>query len=101
MSNHERSQDSSSADDSKQDDHDGDYQKNVNETAHGVGGDHPQEPQYNQNNSDSVKHNKYPFLFRVQCSVQTALFYMPTRNSLSLPKQLDFSSSFFLRMPFL
>jgi len=26
----------SSADDSKQDNHDGDYQKNVNETAHGV-----------------------------------------------------------------
>jgi hypothetical protein len=31
------SQGFSSADDSKQDNHDGDYQKNVNETAHGVG----------------------------------------------------------------
>jgi len=34
---HARSHDSSSTDDSKQDNHDGDYQKNVNETAHGVG----------------------------------------------------------------
>jgi hypothetical protein len=57
------SQGSSSADDSKQDDHDGDYQKNVNETMHGVGSNQPQKPQYNQNNSDSVKHNNFPFLF--------------------------------------
>jgi hypothetical protein len=34
---HERSQGFSSADDSKQDDHDGDHQEQVNETAHGVG----------------------------------------------------------------
>jgi hypothetical protein len=34
-----RSHDSSAADDSNQDNHDGDYQKHVNETAHGGGGD--------------------------------------------------------------
>jgi hypothetical protein len=35
----------SSANDSKQDDHNGNHQKNVNETTHGVGSDEPQEPQ--------------------------------------------------------
>jgi hypothetical protein len=57
------SQGFSSANDSKQDDHDGDYQKNVNETVHGVGSHQPQKPQYNQNNSDGVKHNNPTFLF--------------------------------------
>jgi hypothetical protein len=34
----------SSANDIKQDDHDGDDQQNMNETAHGVRGDQPQKP---------------------------------------------------------
>jgi len=51
------SQGFSSANDSNQNDHDGDYQESVNDTAHGVGSDQTQEPQYNQNNSNSVKHN--------------------------------------------
>jgi len=46
------SQGLSSANDVKKDDHDGDHQKNVNETAHGVGRNQPQEPQDDQNNSD-------------------------------------------------
>lgn len=40
--------------DSNQDDNNGDHQKNMNEAAHGVGGDESQEPQYDQNNSDRV-----------------------------------------------
>jgi hypothetical protein len=43
----------SSANDVKQDDHDSDYQKNVDETAQGGGCDQPQEPQDKQNNGDS------------------------------------------------
>ena len=35
----------SSANDVNQDDHDGDYQKNVDETTHGGGRDQPQNPQ--------------------------------------------------------
>jgi hypothetical protein len=38
------SQGLSPANDVKQDDHNGDNQKNMNETAHGVGRDEPQEP---------------------------------------------------------
>ena len=58
-------QDPSSADDINQNDHDGNHQKNVNKTAHRIGTDQPKKPQYNQNNSDSVKHNNFPFLFRL------------------------------------
>jgi hypothetical protein len=54
----------SPANDSKQDDHDGDHQKNVNETAYGVGGDQPQKPQDEQNNSDRIEHGIY--LFKLQ-----------------------------------
>jgi hypothetical protein len=43
----------SSANYVKEDHHDGDNQQNMNETAHGVGGDQPQEPQDDQNDSDS------------------------------------------------
>jgi hypothetical protein len=44
----------SPANDSKQDDHDGDHQKNVYESADGIGGDEPQEPQDEQNDSDGI-----------------------------------------------
>lgn len=43
----------SSANNPDQDDHDSDDQKNMDETAYGVGRDQPQEPQNEQNNSDS------------------------------------------------
>src|SRR4030065_535914 len=46
----------SPANDSKQDDHDGDHQQNVNETADGIGADQPQEPQDEQHNSDRIEH---------------------------------------------
>jgi hypothetical protein len=58
-----RSQGFLSANDSKQNDHDGDHQKNVNETVHGVGSEQPQEPQYDQDNSNNEKHSNYPFFF--------------------------------------
>ena len=45
---------SSSADDVKQDNHDSDYQQNVNKATHGVGRDESQEPQDDQNNSECV-----------------------------------------------
>jgi len=44
----------SSADDVKQDHHDGNHQQNVNKATHGIGGDKTQEPQDDQNNSESV-----------------------------------------------
>lgn len=53
----------SSANDIKYDNHDGDHQKEVNETAQRVGSDQTQDPQYYQNNSDSIKHINYPFFF--------------------------------------
>jgi hypothetical protein len=43
---HERSHDSSSTDDSKQNKHNGNHQEGVNETAHGGGSDQSQQPQY-------------------------------------------------------
>jgi len=33
----------------------------VNETAHGIGGEQPYEPQHNENDSDSIEHSKFPF----------------------------------------
>jgi hypothetical protein len=52
--NLQRSYGVSPADDSKQDDHDGDHQKNVYETAYGVGSDQTKQPQDEQNNSDGI-----------------------------------------------
>ena len=52
----------SPADDSEQDDHDGDYQKNVDETAHGVGSDQSKKPQDDQNNSNYIDHGYFPFV---------------------------------------
>ena len=43
----------SAANDPQQDDHDGDHQKNVNETAQSGGSDQTQDPQYDQNSSDN------------------------------------------------
>jgi len=54
------SRESASAYQPKQNNHNGNHQECVNETAHGVGSDQPQEPQYEQNYGDSVKH-KDPF----------------------------------------
>jgi hypothetical protein len=52
----------SSACHSKQYDNNGNHQKNMNKTACGVGGDQSQEPQYEQNNSDGIEHDNYPFV---------------------------------------
>jgi hypothetical protein len=52
----------SPANDSKQDDHDGDHQKDVYETAYGVGSDQSKQPQNEQNNSDGIEHGKYPLV---------------------------------------
>jgi hypothetical protein len=51
-----------SADDSQQDNHYGNYQKEVNEPAQGIGGNEPQDPQYDQNSGNSVKHDYRPFI---------------------------------------
>ena len=56
----------SPADDSEQDDHDGDHQKNVDETAHGVGSDKSKKPQDDQNNSNRIDHGYYPFVLLTQ-----------------------------------
>jgi hypothetical protein len=50
----------SPADDPEQDNHDGNYQKHVNETANGVGSDQSQQPQDEKNDSNGVQHDKYP-----------------------------------------
>jgi hypothetical protein len=55
----------SSLDDSHQDNHNGDNKKEVDETAHGVGRDQPQHPQDDENDSDSIKHGKFPFSLEV------------------------------------
>jgi hypothetical protein len=52
----ECSDSSSSTDKINQNDDNGDHQENVDEPAHRVGSDQPQEPQYDQNYSKSVKH---------------------------------------------
>ena len=57
------SQGFSSSNDSKHDDHGGGHQENVNETANGVASNYPQEPQYDQNRSDSEEHSNSPFFF--------------------------------------
>jgi hypothetical protein len=49
-------------DDSEQDNHDRDYQKDVYETAHSVGTDQPHKPQYQQDRGNRVKHDWYPFI---------------------------------------
>jgi predicted signal transduction protein with EAL and GGDEF domain len=56
-----------SADHSEQDDHEGDHQKNVDETAHGGGGDKPQEPEDQENNSNGIEHGNRPFVPAFQC----------------------------------
>jgi hypothetical protein len=45
---------------------DGDHQQNVNETAEGVGADQSEQPEYEQDNENSPKHNLYSF--RVESS---------------------------------
>lgn len=50
-----------SANDSKQDNHNGDYQKNMNQAAHGVGSEKSRELQNKQNDCNSVEHCKFPF----------------------------------------
>jgi hypothetical protein len=52
----------SSADDPEQDNHDGDHQKDVNETADGVGSDQTKQPQDKQNNGNRIKHGICPFV---------------------------------------
>jgi hypothetical protein len=46
----------SSSDDSQQDNHDGNYQQNVNETAHGVGSNQPQQPQDEHYYCNGIEH---------------------------------------------
>jgi hypothetical protein len=50
----------SSSNDVKQDDHDGDDQQNMDETAHGMGGDQTQDPKDDQNNGDGPQHVNSP-----------------------------------------
>ena len=54
---------SSALNDSYQDNHNCDDQENVDEAAHGGRREHPQEPQYDENNCDGVEHDKGPFSF--------------------------------------
>jgi hypothetical protein len=51
-----RSEWTAPADDPQQNYHDGNDQENMDEAAHGVGSHQPQEPQYDQNDSDGIKH---------------------------------------------
>jgi hypothetical protein len=50
----------SSANDVEQDYHDGDDQQDMNETAHGMGGDQTQDPKDDQNNGDGPQHANSP-----------------------------------------
>jgi hypothetical protein len=56
-----RSQRFSPADNPQQDDNEGDYQKNVNETADGVGSDEAKQPQDEENDSNGIQHGEFPF----------------------------------------
>ena len=56
-----RSSHATAADESHQDDRDGDNQQNMDEAAHRVGRDQPQEPQDDQDDGDRIKHVGYPF----------------------------------------
>jgi hypothetical protein len=51
------SQPASSANHSQQDNHDGDHQQNVNETAHGVGSDQAKQPQDEHNDGNGIEHD--------------------------------------------
>jgi hypothetical protein len=50
----------STADDSQQDNHNGDYQKDVDKTTQGIGRDQSKYPQDKQNNSNRIKHGNTP-----------------------------------------
>jgi hypothetical protein len=52
----EPSQRASSADEIKQNHDDGDYQENMDEAAHRVGTDEPEEPQYEKDNRNRIEH---------------------------------------------
>jgi hypothetical protein len=47
----------SSVNQSKQDHHDGDHQKNVNETAHSVGSNQSKQPQDEHNDGNGIEHD--------------------------------------------
>jgi hypothetical protein len=52
-------------DDSEQDNHDGNHQQNVNEAAHGVRSDQPQQPQDEHYYSNGIEHDVDSFMLRV------------------------------------
>jgi hypothetical protein len=51
------SQAASSVNYSQQDNHDSDHQQNVNETAHGIRSNYPQQPQDEHNDGNGIKHD--------------------------------------------
>lgn len=56
----------SSTDDPEQDDHNGDYQKNMDETAERVRSDQSKNPQNKKNNCNCIKHDNYPFMLLIR-----------------------------------
>ena len=58
--NLQRSQSSSSADDTEQDDHESDHQENVYEAAYGVGGDESEQPQGEEDDDECFKQMIFP-----------------------------------------
>jgi hypothetical protein len=50
----------------QQDDDDRNDQQDVNETAHRVSGDQSQQPQYEKDYGDGIKHVGVPFVTRAQ-----------------------------------
>src|SRR3990172_427550 len=57
-----RSEGLAPADDPEQHDYDRDHEENMDESAHGGGGDQSQEPQDDQDDGDGIKHIRYPFM---------------------------------------
>jgi len=60
-----------STNDPDQDHHDGHDQQYVNEPTDGVCADQTQQPQDEQDNGNGIKHDNDPFLWRIECQVQT------------------------------
>jgi hypothetical protein len=52
-----RLQETSPVDHSQQDDHDSDHQQDMDEAAHGVSSDQPEQPQDEHNNGNGIKHD--------------------------------------------
>jgi hypothetical protein len=50
------------ADHPEQDDHDGNNQENVDESAHGRGSNESQQPENDKNDGNGIEHGLYPFV---------------------------------------